>query len=309
MADLSMLLVTIGDLTPGPTDRITINYSFFIEAGTAHSVTRLYISDDAVLDASDRVMQYRGEASSLSTAFVHETTTVSLDGRVEPHGEYYIFVVLDGDRTVAESNESNNALYERISVTGPPPPSFTNGDDNITLIEPGTYYALGGRDTVRGTYSTDFIFGDAGDDKLFGNGGIDILWGGNGNDLVVGGAGGDILRGGAGRDIFDYNGAFETGIASGTYDYIRDFQKGLDKINLQTIDASLALGGNNAFVWRGSSGFTSSASGEVRYTKVNNSGTANDYTLVRIDRDSDVSAELYIRLDGLQTLTSTDFVL
>ncbi|HPG89448.1 MAG TPA: RTX toxin, partial [Hyphomicrobium sp.] len=104
------------------------------------------------------------------------------------------------------------------------------------------------------------------------------------------------------------NAANETGLTSSTYDVITDFKHLEDDINLQTIDASSILAGNNAFVWRSTGAFTTSTSGELRYKIFNNAGTANDYTMIYGDTDGDTAAEFQIKLTGLVTLTSSDFV-
>ncbi|MDZ7905316.1 MAG: hypothetical protein U5N55_05770 [Cypionkella sp.] len=45
------------------------------------------------------------------------------------------------------------------------------------------------------------------------------------------------------------------------------------------------------------------------YKQVNNSGTSNDYTLIYIDNDADKSSEAVIKVMGLHSFTSSDFIL
>lgn len=87
-----------------------------------------------------------------------------------------------------------------------------------------------------------------------------------------------------------------------------DFERG-DKIDLSAIDASTILEGNNAFIFKGTTGFGSSPQGEVYYKKFDNPGTANDYTMVFIDTDNDRGTEMSIKLMGLHNLTASDFIL
>jgi Ca2+-binding RTX toxin-like protein len=198
-----------------------------------------------------------------------------------------------------------------------------------------------GEDTCRGGDGNDWIvggpgrnslYGDAGNDKIYGfapaseasrwgwidagegdhiDGGTgnDALIGGNGSDTLTGGAGRDSMSGGGGADIFDFNAASETGNSSATCDVITDFQQGRDKIDLHDIDASSVLPGNNAFVWRGTGALTTSAEGVLRYQKYDNTGTANDYTILYGDTDSDTASEFQIKLQGLVTLTQADVIL
>jgi len=78
------------------------------------------------------------------------------------------------------------------------------------------------------------VSGGAGNDSLTGGAGHDLLSGGAGDDSLTGGAGGDVLQdgscadqlwGGAGADLFVL-------AADGAVDVIRDFQPGIDRIDL-----------------------------------------------------------------------------
>jgi len=70
--------------------------------------------------------------------------------------------------------------------------------------------------TLMGSGLDDLIYGGTGADKLYGNAGDDILFGGSGLDKLFGGTGADVF-------IMD-NGADQ--------DQIRDFQLGIDRIDL-----------------------------------------------------------------------------
>ncbi len=73
-----------------------------------------------------------------------------------------------------------------------------------------------GNNTLSGTALDDLIYGGAGNDTLHGNGGDDILFGGSGLDQLYGGAGADVFIIDSGPD----------------QDQIRDFELGLDRIDL-----------------------------------------------------------------------------
>jgi hypothetical protein len=92
------------------------------------------------------------------------------------------------------------------------------------------------------------LTGGTGNDYLVGNNGADTLSGGSGSDILVGGAGADILTGGAGADTFIVNtsnspstiaGSANAGTITG-YDVIKDFDVGLDTLDLQGTVATVA---------------------------------------------------------------------
>lgn len=169
---------------------------------------------------------------------------------------------------------------------------------------------LAGADKFDLSPYADFASGLGGNDTLNGNGGADTLLGGNGNDRIVGGTGRDQLYGQAGSDQFVFTRTNEMGTSTSTSDLVLDFAKGYDKISLSGIDAfAPSAGTNDAFVFRGTGGFTSTTRGEVRFQKVDQPGTTSDYTMVYIDTDGDPVIEAAIRLTGLYNLVATDFIL
>ncbi|MCB1509549.1 MAG: right-handed parallel beta-helix repeat-containing protein [Hyphomicrobiaceae bacterium] len=89
------------------------------------------------------------------------------------------------------------------------------GGANVTSIE-----------AVSGTQGADWLFGAHEADVLLGNGGDDFISGMAGDDILVGGLGFDTLEGGAGADIFRFT------AVNGEIDVIRDFEVGLDQIDL-----------------------------------------------------------------------------
>ncbi|NAT76039.1 serralysin family metalloprotease [Dickeya dadantii] len=72
--------------------------------------------------------------------------------------------------------------------------------------------------------------GGSGNDILIGNSADNILQGGAGDDVLYGSTGADTLTGGAGRDIFVYGSGQDSTVSA--YDWITDFQTGIDKIDL-----------------------------------------------------------------------------
>lgn len=110
------------------------------------------------------------------------------------------------------------------------------GDDEL--------YGGTGRDTLRGGAGWDVLFGNTDNDSLFGDDGYDVLDGGRGDDVLNGGTGGDDLYGGLGNDQLIGGGGFDTfyfyRADSGDYfaghDVVKDFQIGIDLINLENLN-------------------------------------------------------------------------
>lgn len=159
-------------------------------------------------------------------------------------------------------------------------------------------------DRLTGDNNANAISGGIGNDSITGGGGADALTGGDGADTLIGGAGADTLTGGAAADIFDFNAAAETGVSATTRDVITDFQQGLDRIDLSTIDASGSLRGNNAFLFLGNTtAFGTAPDGGIGFVQ------EGQYTVIYGDTDQDNAVEFQIALLGTYTLTAADFVL
>lgn len=153
-----------------------------------------------------------------------------------------------------------------------------------------------------GSDFNDVLAGNAGSNWLYGGVGFDTLTGGGGDDVVEGGAWGDSLAGGAGADIFWYTAATESGPAASARDYIADFTRGSDQINLSDIDANAVVAGNQAFSFLGSAAFTGRA-GQVHFYR------EGATLIVSGDLNGDRVADFAITVAGATTLTAADFVL
>ncbi|MBB1585157.1 serralysin family metalloprotease [Serratia sp. OS31] len=81
------------------------------------------------------------------------------------------------------------------------------------------------------------VIGGYGNDVIIGNDSVNILKGGRGNDVIFGGGGGDELYGGEGKDVFLYY--FSKESTQSRYDWIRDFQTGIDKIDISYLNKKL----------------------------------------------------------------------
>ncbi|MCP4047000.1 MAG: hypothetical protein GY732_13555, partial [Gammaproteobacteria bacterium] len=95
-----------------------------------------------------------------------------------------------------------------------------------------------GNDTLNGGDDSDDLRGGGGEDILNGDGGNDYLYGENLSDTLNGGAGNDVLTGGIGSGVLDgYMDTFvyeDTAAGGGGFDRIKDFENGIDVIDLQS---------------------------------------------------------------------------
>ena len=162
--------------------------------------------------------------------------------------------------------------------------------------------------TLQGS-SNIYGYGNNNNNTITGNSGNNTLKGGAGNDKLYGGKGKDVMLGGSGADTFAFVNKSESSAKARKADNINDFQQGVDVIDLSAIDASVGLGGNDAFNFNGTTAFGTDSEGEIRYKQFDKAGTNKDFTMVYIDTDSDRSAEMSIKLKGLYTLTEDDFIL
>jgi Ca2+-binding RTX toxin-like protein len=162
-------------------------------------------------------------------------------------------------------------------------------DENVaqghTLTVSGALLTAGETMVVVGSRETD------GQLRLFGGAANDTLIGGANADLILGNLGADEITGGGGSDSFRYQSTAESSGAAGATDRILDFTPGIDRIELDRIDADTRTPGDQAFTWIGSEAFSGTA-GELR---VYGSGP---FWIVEGDVDGDGRADLYIALDA-----------
>lgn len=170
----------------------------------------------------------------------------------------------------------------------------------FTGVENFTVTLGSGDDLFTTAGGADKLRGNAGADTLDGGAGLDTLLGGAGADALTGGLGADRLAGGAGADRFIFVTANDSTLAQ--LDNITDFERGIDRLDLSTIDADPDIGGNQAFAFLGASGFTGAGS-EVRYEQVGHR------TIVSADLDGDLLADFVVQLNGAGALTASDIVL
>lgn len=126
---------------------------------------------------------------------------------------------------------------------------WLGADNDIARLSYGDDLAYGerGDDRIFGGHGNDRLSGGDGNDRLEGGRNADSLSGGNGDDVLRGGLGTDQLHGGRGDDILygsdspAGDGQVDTFVFRGTEngrDRIKDFEDGVDLINLYSFSFS-----------------------------------------------------------------------
>ncbi|WP_298285027.1 calcium-binding protein [Novosphingobium sp.] len=272
------------------------------------------------------VEQSGGGIDTLETSVSVSALAVNVENLKIVSTNHFVAVNATGNNqaNVITGHDGNNTLS---GMDGADTIYGNRGNDNLN--------GGAGNDRLFGGWGNDFMYGDAGNDTLYGgqdndvmNGGdgydtllgeegndvihggglTDVINGGAGNDRIYGDGGGDQLSGSIGSDTFVFITATDSQIGSGI-DKIMDFAKGLDKIDVNLMDANAGLTGNQAFTWGG-----------MDYPGANHAGTmwgqhfdANTYgpEFVRVygDTNGDGTAEFCFDVLHVTTLSANDFVL
>ncbi len=135
------------------------------------------------------------------------------------------------------------------------------------------------------------IYGSSSSEHKDGTNSADLIYVFQGNDTLVGNAGGDTLWGGSGGDVFDYNYVTDSPY-NGVGDVIKDFQSGVDKIDLSAFSVSYDSNGGTVGPWQVGIGH-------------NSAGTY----WVWVNTDGDSAIEMKITLDNISNLSASDFLL
>jgi serralysin len=201
---------------------------------------------------------------------------------------------LSGGSGIDYASYANAAAGVLASLASP---SLNQGDaagDRYASLESliGSAFA----DRLLGNSGANTIKGGAGNDRLYGQSGNDVLSGGTGNDALVGSSGKDVLYGGSGADTFVFTSASHS--RGSDIDTIKDSRRGIDHIDLRSIDANTKMGGNQAFSFIGKSGFSGKA-GQLKF----------DSGVVSSDVNGDGVADFQVKVAGLSTLNKSDFYL
>lgn len=173
--------------------------------------------------------------------------------------------------------------------------STIESSTSATLGTGAAHLTLLGIGSINGT-------GNASANRIEGGSGKNTLNGAAGNDILTGGKGADRLIGGTGLDDFDYNALKDSGLTTATRDVIQGFERGLDDIDLSSLDARTTQSGNQAFTYIGFQAFHSRA-GELHLKD------AGANLLIEGDVNGDGRADFQIAVLGLASMGKVDFLL
>ena len=236
-----------------------------IQAGAGDDLIKSGIGDDLIEGGAGRDKMYGGAGNDTAS---YETSSAG------------VRVNLTANRG-RDGDAQGDRLYDIENLIGSDHADALIADDIINQLEGGD--------------GDDSLSGRGGNDLLFGDGGDDVLQGDAGDDILNGGVGRDTLWGGTGADIFEYLELADSGTAGADRDVIRDFEQGVDLIDLSAIGATSYS----------ASGFTNTAGEVISFTY--SGGTK---TSVQYDHDGDGIADAAINIinAGLN-MTADDFIL
>lgn len=141
--------------------------------------------------------------------------------------------------------------------------------------------------------------------SLTGNGLAQQIIGNAGANALRGGGGADRLTGGGGADRFVFAAMADSLAGTTSRDTITDMVRGLDRIDLQHLDAATLTAGLQDVRYIGTAGFSgtgTASAGQLRW------GATTGGVLVEADLTGDGRADMQILLTGISALAQTDFI-
>jgi choice-of-anchor C domain-containing protein len=278
--------VSATDGTASASDTFTLSVGYNLIVGTEAQYSYVgsykpangaaYGTNPPVLTGQEAAaLVFGGTASSyaVSTSATVITHTANLNGWGE-HGSQYVFaedykldIGGDGYATPAGGGTARSAWIQ-------------DGDNGTNYV----WRITAGSDHITGTALNDHIVGTAG------------------GEIIRGGGGADLLEGGGGADIFVFDTYGESSVSS--FDIIRDFTPGTDKIALNAIDGNPSTLVQNDLLWVGNN--ADPGAGRVGWFY---DGARNVTVIATGDPDGAGSMQaLHIELQGHLTLSQSDFL-
>jgi hypothetical protein len=194
-----------------------------------------------------------------------------------------VYLALDG----SSNRFDGGADEDRIDF------SFTtdNAIVNLSTLTAQSVVFSGSVSQTDTLLNFETVFAGGGNDQITGSALSNTIFGGAGTDTISGGGGQDFLYGGADADTFVFNALTDS--LPGLADIIQDFEDGLDKIDLSFI-GSLTQGD-----------FTTAATTAAAQWRA---AVVGDNTILEVNTDSDLQADMVIYLAGNIALDSSDFL-
>jgi Ca2+-binding RTX toxin-like protein len=243
------------------------------------NISDVLVKNNIILGGSYTVLVSDGATQAKTVLQMGSITGVKVVGNVVDYGKF-------GD--LYPTSRPKDMIYaDNLHTHG--------GATTPGLEAAGSFPDLSTLNTVNAAAPGAVIKGTAKSDYILGGSDSNYIEGGAGDDVIAGGGGRDFISGGTGNDIFVYRTSPDDGI-----DRIADFVQGQDRIDLATI-----LGAPKAlpdWQWLGSDSFTGHA-WQLHYTQ------SDDATVIELDANGDLKADLKIELTGKIALSTSDFIL
>jgi Ca2+-binding RTX toxin-like protein len=144
---------------------------------------------------------------------------------------------------------------------------------------------------LTGNAADNFITGNDAGNTLNGAAGNDEIIGGSGDDLIIGGVGTDTLTGNGGADTFSFTSLKDLGLGD-SQDVITDFVSGTDHLDFKALK-----------------GWTFNGANEATGAKQLWAVVENGDTIIYGNSGGTNAADFSIKLTGVTSVTSDDFVL
>lgn len=251
----------VGFLGNAGNDTFKLTGNFFTAATTGQDIAFLGgDGTDEVLIAGNAVVI--GSATTNNNEVSFGVEQITLDGNITADVDASLTFGNDdvfNNQTlnfVGEDNVSSNTL--EVIINAGTEANIDLTDNTITHSGLDAFKLIGasGTTSVKGSDAAETIHvsaatgsavaidGNGGNDKIYGgdthSADVDTIHGNDGDDTIYGGLGADILYGDAGSDAFAYQTADlgQTLSAAQTANYvdtIKDFEDGVDKIDLSSI--------------------------------------------------------------------------
>lgn len=275
-------------------------------------------------------LSYAASAAGVQISITHGATTIAIGGDAEGDsistfrdvfGSAFGDTLIDTDKGTISFGYNDNrfdggAGDDRLDMGGGNDTAIGGAGNDTLLGEDGRDRLFGGSgdDSLSGGAAADILGGGAGNDTLSGGIGADNLSGGLGNDVIRGGAGrdsligssgADTLTGNSGQDFFIFTSAADSTTLLAGRDTITDFHHvEADRINLHAIDANTNTANvNDDFTTIvNAATFTGNSTGALHFHIVTGG------ILVEGDTDGDHVANFAIFLQGISTITTSDFI-